>query len=139
MSKSYEIKTELHYTDLEGNTTEISDVKNEKNSTDKNIRESIFTLPLGYGKVALQVGTVSFVGEEETSIKSGDLILIYGALKDQLKSGESLTEDQKEYAKEHPVAQLVITKDYARQLAKILLGYATTSTEEEFLKRLQED
>lgn len=92
----------------------------------------VLTIPLGYGKMAIDLGTVSCSENqgEDTSPKEGDLVIRFNALKEPVVSKNPLTEEQKEYANQHPLVQLVATKEYALHLSKLLELYATKGMDE---------
>lgn len=80
-------------------------------------------IKIGYGYVAPIVGLVNKTKSVDTDVKENDLVLSFGELKERLKTGTILTEEQSEYCKEHKVVDLVISRNYIPRFIQILQNY----------------
>ena len=117
---------------------EISYITEEGVTENQVIKEVLtpLTIPLGYGKIAPAVAIVQ--ESEDEDVKKGDLVIRYGLLKTQVETGSALTVEQKQYAKDHTVVQLVMTKRYAKTLATMLMSYANLP-EDKFVSNLKHE
>lgn len=84
--------------------------------------EPLVQIPLGYGVTAIATGIVADP-KSEIGVKEGDLALRFGKIEKQVQTGTHLTDEMVEYSNKHPLAEIVMTKDFAKRLVGILTEY----------------
>lgn len=119
--------------------TETGELKHVKDGVEEIVQRDkdspLITIPLGYGLIAPALGRVGDLPDgnaatKEAGIKKGDLVITYSALPKQQVTGTEISEEDRKYASEHQLVQLVMTKKYAIRLAKQLIDYVNEETKE---------